>query len=47
MPGCAAFSCHNRREKGYSLFRFPTNLNRRKLWEIKVKRERWSAHKHS
>ncbi|XP_071822165.1 uncharacterized protein [Apostichopus japonicus] len=43
MPGCSAWGCSNRPENGSKLFRFPTNLDRRKTWEAKVNRLHWKA----
>ncbi|XP_023209447.1 THAP domain-containing protein 1-like [Centruroides sculpturatus] len=43
MTGCAAFGCTNRSEKGFLMKVFPKDPARRKLWEIKVKRENWKA----
>ncbi len=46
MPCCAAVGCHNK-EHNVRLFRFPRDEERRKLWEIKVKREGWSPNDNS
>nr|XP_054757276.1 uncharacterized protein LOC129263389 [Lytechinus pictus] len=41
MTGCCALGCTNRSEKGFHMFRFPSNPERRKLWENKVRRVGW------
>lgn len=41
MPGCSAYKCTNRSEKGYKLYRFPSNPERRKIWRNKVNRLNW------
>lgn len=43
MPGCCAFGCSNRDSKGFLMKRFPSDPERRKLWETKVKRDNWKA----
>lgn len=43
MPSCVAFGCHKRSDKGYKLFVFPRNKERRKQWEIKVRLKNWTA----
>eukprot|EP00095_Tigriopus_kingsejongensis_P009948 maker-scaffold7584_size3104-snap-gene-0.1 protein:Tk09948 transcript:maker-scaffold7584_size3104-snap-gene-0.1-mRNA-1 annotation:"PREDICTED: uncharacterized protein LOC755078" len=39
MPHCVAVNCTNRTEKKCSMYKFPLNPDRRKLWASKVKRE--------
>uniref|UniRef100_UPI00358EC00C THAP domain-containing protein 1-like n=1 Tax=Myxine glutinosa TaxID=7769 RepID=UPI00358EC00C len=41
MPGCCAFGCTNRHDKGFKMYRFPSDPNRRKIWENKVSRVGW------
>ncbi|XP_034048143.1 uncharacterized protein LOC117529457 isoform X2 [Thalassophryne amazonica] len=41
MPGCCAFGCTNRHEKGFKMYRFPSDPNRRQIWENKVSRVGW------
>ena len=39
MVGCAAFGCSNRSEKGYHMYGFPKDQERRKKWMAIVSRE--------
>uniref|UniRef100_A0A8C4QJV2 THAP-type domain-containing protein n=1 Tax=Eptatretus burgeri TaxID=7764 RepID=A0A8C4QJV2_EPTBU len=41
MTGCCAFGCSNRSEKGFHMYRFPRNPERRKLWVKRVRRVGW------
>lgn len=41
MPGCAAVNCSNSSEKGFLMKRFPRDPEKRKLWQIKTKRDNW------
>ena len=41
MPWCSACGCANRTEKGFKVYKFPSNLERRKIWRDKVKRLGW------
>jgi len=41
MGGCAALYCNNSAAKGYSMKRFPRNLERRAIWIKNVNREDW------
>lgn len=41
MTGCCAFGCSNKSEKGYKMYRFPADPQRRKIWEKKVSRVGW------
>ncbi|XP_022073662.1 outer dense fiber protein 2 isoform X2 [Acanthochromis polyacanthus] len=41
MTGCCAFGCTNRSKKGFHMFRFPCDPERRKLWENKVRSVGW------
>jgi THAP domain len=34
--------CSNRSEKGFRVFRFPRDSERRSVWEVKVRREGWT-----
>uniref|UniRef100_UPI00358E7F5C uncharacterized protein n=1 Tax=Myxine glutinosa TaxID=7769 RepID=UPI00358E7F5C len=43
MPGCCAFGCTNRHDKGFKMYRFPSDPNRRKIWENKVSRVGWKS----
>ncbi|XP_076056684.1 uncharacterized protein LOC143034472 isoform X2 [Oratosquilla oratoria] len=43
MPGCCAFGCTNRNDKGFKMYRFPSDPNRRELWENKVNRVGWKS----
>ncbi|XP_030835891.1 THAP domain-containing protein 2-like [Strongylocentrotus purpuratus] len=36
MTGCCAFGCSNKSEKGYKMYRFPADPQRRKIWENKI-----------
>lgn len=38
MGGCWAFGCSNRSEQGFSMYRFPTDQQRRAVWIQKVGR---------
>jgi len=41
MPCCVAVNCSNRSEKGFKLYCFPRNPQRRAVWAAKVKRDNW------
>lgn len=41
MPGCSAFGCTNRREKGFKVFKFPADEQIRESWKTKVNRLGW------
>ena len=41
MPGCCAWGCKNNDRKGFRLFGFPADKERRQLWENKVNRAGW------
>jgi len=41
MTGCAGYSCSNRSENGYLLFRFPRDVKRRKEWAHRCARKDW------
>ncbi len=41
---CIAFGCHNTHQKGFSLFKFPTNDKLRKAWTLEVQRTRDKWH---
>ena len=43
MPCCAAWGCSNRKNRGKQIHRFPRNPERRKIWEVKVRRDGWKA----
>ncbi|XP_054646415.1 uncharacterized protein LOC129189101 isoform X2 [Dunckerocampus dactyliophorus] len=47
MPGCCAFGCTNRHEKGFKLYRFPSDVNRRTIWENKINRLGWKPNSSS
>lgn len=47
MPGCAAFGCNNRSEKGYSMKCFPRDPLLRKEWKKRVGRANWEPSKNS
>ena len=36
MGGCAAMNCSNSDKKGFKMYRFPVDLERRKRWTIEV-----------
>ena len=42
MPACAAWGCKTRFGEGKSMHRFPTDVIRRKNWEVEVQRENWN-----
>ncbi|KAK1903068.1 DNA transposase THAP9 [Dissostichus eleginoides] len=39
MVGCAAFGCSNRAEKGFRMYGFPKDVERRKRWMAMVNRQ--------
>lgn len=41
MTGCCAVNCCNRTEKGFRLFRFPSDVKRRAVWVQNMRREAW------
>ena len=41
MGGCAAVDCTNSSKKGFRMFKFPTEINRRKKWIINCCRDNW------
>ncbi|XP_044743035.1 zinc finger protein 208-like [Chrysoperla carnea] len=41
MPICAALNCNNRCEKGFRLFRLPSDEHRRNQWLVNMGRETW------
>lgn len=43
MGGCAMFGCTNRDSKGFRMFNFPSNKERRKIWELNCKRKNFVA----
>ncbi|XP_075526286.1 peroxynitrite isomerase THAP4-like [Dermacentor variabilis] len=43
MPGCCVPLCTSATEKGHRCIRFPRDWERRKKWEIQVKRDCWKA----
>ncbi|KAK0157029.1 hypothetical protein PV327_011449 [Microctonus hyperodae] len=45
MPSCAAVNCSNKREKGFRLFVFPRNLDRRAKWVQNMRRDNWTPTK--
>ncbi|MBJ7883142.1 THAP domain-containing protein, partial [Gelidibacter salicanalis] len=47
MVGCVAFGCTNSSTKGFKVYSFPTDPERSKLWEIKVRRVGWKPTPHS
>ena len=40
MTGCCTFGCTKRTEKGFKMYRFPSDAKRRKIWENRVSRVR-------
>lgn len=42
MPNCAAVNCSNRGEKGFKLFVFPRNPDRRAQWVQNMRRDNWT-----
>uniref|UniRef100_A0A8C4R2C5 THAP domain-containing protein 1 n=1 Tax=Eptatretus burgeri TaxID=7764 RepID=A0A8C4R2C5_EPTBU len=42
MTGCCAIGCTNRSERGFKMYRFPADPGRKKIWENKVRRLRWT-----
>ena len=47
MVCCVAVGCSIQDGQGKIMHRFPRDPERRRLWEIKVKRENWKAHDRS
>ncbi|XP_071818380.1 uncharacterized protein [Apostichopus japonicus] len=47
MGGCSALRCTNRSEKGFKMFKYPSDPARRKVWEDKVNREGWTSSRSS
>uniref|UniRef100_UPI00358FE84F zinc finger protein 570-like isoform X1 n=1 Tax=Myxine glutinosa TaxID=7769 RepID=UPI00358FE84F len=43
MTGCSACGCTNRTEKGFKMYRFPSDAKRRKIWENRVSRVGWKV----
>ncbi|XP_049275223.1 peroxynitrite isomerase THAP4 [Rhipicephalus sanguineus] len=43
MTGCCVPLCTGGTYKGNRVFRFPREKNRRKIWELQVKRDCWEA----
>ncbi len=41
---CIALGCHKTHQKGFSLFKFPTNDKLRKAWTLEVQRTRDKWH---
>ncbi|KYQ50962.1 hypothetical protein ALC60_00029 [Trachymyrmex zeteki] len=46
MTGCCIVGCYNSSEKGFSMKRFPSNLERRALWLEKIGRKNWQLSKY-
>ncbi|XP_062514080.1 THAP domain-containing protein 2-like [Corticium candelabrum] len=42
MPACCAWGCFNRYEKGHTMYRFPRDPARRKVWTNRVSRKNWT-----
>ena len=42
MPACCAWGCSNRHEKGHTMYRFPRDPARRKVWTNRVSRKNWT-----
>uniref|UniRef100_T1JB72 THAP-type domain-containing protein n=1 Tax=Strigamia maritima TaxID=126957 RepID=T1JB72_STRMM len=47
MPCCSAVGCSNRSERGFRLFKFPANINRRQVWITNCRRDNWVPTKSS
>lgn len=43
MTGCCVPLCTGSSRKGHRMFRFPRDNERRKIWEVQVKRAFWEA----
>ncbi|XP_071036398.1 THAP domain-containing protein 2-like [Parasteatoda tepidariorum] len=43
MGGCAAVNCTNSSKKGFRMFRFPSNVKRKKKWIINCRRSNWQS----
>ena len=41
MPACAAVNCTNSAKKGFLMKRFPRDPARRKVWLVRMKRDKW------
>lgn len=42
MGGCSALNCSNRSEAGHSMYIFPADTTRRKLWALNSRRANWT-----
>lgn len=42
MTGCCVPGCNNSTRKGFRCFSFPADKERRRKWEIQVKRDKWT-----
>ncbi|XP_061786696.1 uncharacterized protein [Nerophis lumbriciformis] len=47
MPSCAAWGCFTRQKSGKHMHRFPRDPVRRKVWEVKVRRDGWRPNNYS
>lgn len=47
MAACSVPRCSNNSRKGWRLFRFPADPERRRLWTAQMKRENWEPRKSS
>ncbi|XP_039287478.1 peroxynitrite isomerase THAP4-like [Nilaparvata lugens] len=43
MVGCSAPNCVNKTEKGFRLFRFPTDEKRKAIWLKNCRRDKWKT----
>ena len=45
MVGCSGINCNNRSEKGFRLFKFPSDPKRREKWVINCRRDKFNPKK--
>lgn len=47
MGGCTAINCNNSDKKGFRMFNYPTNEERRKRWLLSTRRDKFDPEKSS
>lgn len=47
MGGCTAFNCNNSDKKGFRMFNYPTDIERRKRWSLNTRRDKFVPTKSS
>jgi len=45
MGGCIAIKCNNSDKKGFRMFNYPTNKERRKKWLLNTRRDKFDRKK--